>query len=569
MNARTPESALSIESFNPAMPLGWIVSSPTNPRKRFDQASMDELTANVKLHGVLTPVLVRPNPANELLFELVFGERRLRAAQAAGLETIPSTIRQLTDVQVIEIQIIENLQRADVHPIEEAEGYERLMAQAKPDGHHYTADDIAAKVGKSRRYVYNRLQLTKLCPEARNAFYDGKIDIKKAEAISRIGHHDTQRAALKEIAKPNYAGDTMSSRDVARLIARDYMTALKDAPFDIKIVDYQAKGKVIAGACGACPKRTGNAPDLFDEITTDKDTCTDIKCFHAKRDAQVAREAAEFEAKGLKVITGKEAKAILPSKWSNDASGEYVSHSQRNWDLPDSYGKLIGKAIAPAMVRNENSNEWVKVFPKAEVHALLKTKGVGKKADKPKAGAPHSQPMGAAGTNGYSQHDVIARGFRLVRDAFATGAQEADVRFLITCAVTDIFDYQGDLEIVGPIYAPELWNAGEDFDWHAVMEQCVATIEKLPNEALPQALLDLTAQACIDGGRDTAGLMELIKRHGQTEKKILKQLEADAKALAEAKAAAVKPTEPVLPVIQPLIKPQVEKAAGKKGKKAA
>src|SRR4051812_46403651 len=118
-------------------------ASKTNPRKHFHQAELDELAASIRSHGVLQPVLVRPAPSAKdpnVLFEIVAGERRFRAAKAAGLSTIPAIVRSLTDLQVLEIQVIENLQRSNLHPLEEAEGYEALR-KCDPN---YNADIIAA-----------------------------------------------------------------------------------------------------------------------------------------------------------------------------------------------------------------------------------------------------------------------------------------------------------------------------------------------------------------------------------------------------------------------------------------
>lgn len=568
MNARTPETALSIESFNPAMPLAWISSSPTNPRKRFDQASMDELTANVKLHGVLTPVLVRPSK-DGVGYELVFGERRFRAAAAAGLETIPTTIRDLTDVEVIEIQIIENLQRADVHPIEEAEGYERLMAQTKPDGHHYTADDIAAKVGKSRRYVYNRLQLTKLCPEAREAFYDGKIDIKKAEAISRIGHHDTQRAALKDVSHEH-----VSSRDAMERIRRFFMLEIKYASFDAKKADYQVKGKVIAGPCGTCPKRTGNNPDLFGEING-KDVCTDIKCYEAKRDAAMELRRQKYEAAGKKVITGKEAKEIFPHEYSRQPERGYVLPETSLWDMNaaeknngKSYAKLLGKELPTVLVQNPHSKELVELVDKSAATKLLKAKGI-IKAPKKDTSTSNASPIKGL-PNRAQENAMHARGYRMAREQLAAGASEADFRFLIKVALTSLIDFGGDAEVIGPIYAPDEFaaladsNRNNNYDlFEAVIKRATTAIDALPAAELPRVLIDINAQMCCDSFDNMADLEALNKRYGITKKQITKQLEADAKAKEAAKAAAVKPTEPVMPVIEPLIKPAKKAAKAK------
>jgi ParB/RepB/Spo0J family partition protein len=139
------------------VPLAKITPSTTNPRKSFPKDKLDELTDSVKRLGVLQPILLRPLNGGGT-YELVAGERRYRASKAAGLTDIPATVRELTDAEVLEIQVIENLQRSDPHELEEAEGYERCSS-AHPSGEKYTVDEIAAKVGKSRSYVFGRLKL--------------------------------------------------------------------------------------------------------------------------------------------------------------------------------------------------------------------------------------------------------------------------------------------------------------------------------------------------------------------------------------------------------------------------
>ena len=115
------------------IPLAHIQESNTNPRRQFDEAKLAELSDNIRLHGVLQPVLLRPLPGGEAgFYELVAGARRYRASKLAGRETIPATVRELTDTQCLELQLIENLQRADVHELDEARGYAALM-QLQPE----------------------------------------------------------------------------------------------------------------------------------------------------------------------------------------------------------------------------------------------------------------------------------------------------------------------------------------------------------------------------------------------------------------------------------------------------
>ncbi len=173
----------------------------TNPRKSFDKVALDELTSSVREHGVLQPVLLRPWPAGKkppkstkgvdvgfLNYEIVAGERRWRAAQAAGLAEIPALVRELTDTQVLEIQVVENLQRTDLHPLEEADGYRRLVA-AK-----YDVARIAERVGRSVAYIYDRLKLANLVDEARELFLAGKIQAGHAIVLARLKPEDQKRA---------------------------------------------------------------------------------------------------------------------------------------------------------------------------------------------------------------------------------------------------------------------------------------------------------------------------------------------------------------------------------------
>jgi ParB family chromosome partitioning protein len=154
------------------IPLSRIQESKTNPRRQFDETRLAELADSIRLHGVLQPVLVRPLPGGDAaLYELVAGSRRYRASRLARMETIPASIRELTDTQCLELQLIENLQRADVHELDEARGYAALM-QMQPET--YTVETLAEKIGRSEKYVYARLRLTHLVEEVQQAFYSEK-----------------------------------------------------------------------------------------------------------------------------------------------------------------------------------------------------------------------------------------------------------------------------------------------------------------------------------------------------------------------------------------------------------
>jgi ParB family chromosome partitioning protein len=273
------------------VPIERLRESPTNPRRHVDKAAFDELVKSVTTHGVLVPLLVRPLADAELSFEIVAGSRRYKAAKKAGIAEIPIRARPLTDVEVLEIQVIENIQRADVHPLDEGEGYRVLMQRAG-----YEVPAIAEKVGKSVSYVYQRLKLTELTPAAKKAFLADAITAGHAILLARLQPKD-QAEALKECALDDDAWDGPASvRDLARWIDHQIHLDLNSAPFP------KADAQLVpaAGPCTTCPKRTGFAPELFPDIKK-KDTCTDRVCFHGKVEAFLAQQRTALAAKGGEV----------------------------------------------------------------------------------------------------------------------------------------------------------------------------------------------------------------------------------------------------------------------------
>ena len=160
-----------------SLPVARIVAHAGQPRRRFDTQAMADLTASIKERGVLQPILVRPLSGN--LFEIVAGERRWRAAQAAGLHEMPVVVRELDDTQAYEVALIENIQRADLNPIEEAEGYARLIHEF---GH--TQDAVAKIVGKARSHVANLLRLLDLPEGVRAMVIDGRLGMGHARALA-------------------------------------------------------------------------------------------------------------------------------------------------------------------------------------------------------------------------------------------------------------------------------------------------------------------------------------------------------------------------------------------------
>jgi ParB family chromosome partitioning protein len=179
-----PAAASSVQD----IPLENIRESSSNPRRVFDEAQLRELADNIKSHGVLQAILIRPSPDGvDGMYELVAGARRFRASKIAGKDTIPATVRDLTDAKAQELRLIENLHRANIHELDEGIGYRSLMA-LKPN--FYTVETIAAQVAKSPSYVKGRISLTELIPAAQTAFYDGRLTVAHALEIARLQARD-------------------------------------------------------------------------------------------------------------------------------------------------------------------------------------------------------------------------------------------------------------------------------------------------------------------------------------------------------------------------------------------
>ena len=364
--------------------LDIIVSSLTNPRKTFNADRLTELANSIKSNGVHAPILVRPLPAARLMdtfhsrgdgkplptHEIVAGERRYRASALAGCSTIPALVRDLSDEQVLEIQIVENLQRDDLTELEEAEGYEALMRHSG-----LTVDQVASKISKSRSYVYKRIKLLDLSLECKDALRIGQIDATRALLIARIPDTALQTKALAEATRANYRGDVCSVRDLQTWLQANVMLRLDFAAF--KITD--ARLVPAAGSCKDCPKRTGANPDLFTDVQG-ADICTDPACFNKKAAAHRDVLVARAEAKGMRVIDGAEAKVLFPHKYIDRPKG-YSALSQMREDVADgeprTLGKLLGKSdLAAVLIENPYTKELIEAVPTDEAEAMLLARGL-------------------------------------------------------------------------------------------------------------------------------------------------------------------------------------------------
>ena len=188
------------------LPISEIIPNKEQPRKTFDEDALAELAESIKQHGVLQPLLVRPLPSGG--YQLVAGERRWRASRMAKLREVPVVVKELTDTETMEIAIIENLQREDLNPIEEAEGLQALI-----DKCGFTQEEVAASVGKSRSAIANSLRLLRLPQEVRDMTREGSISAGHARALLSLDNE----AVIYEAAQ-NIVNNNLSVRDIERLV---------------------------------------------------------------------------------------------------------------------------------------------------------------------------------------------------------------------------------------------------------------------------------------------------------------------------------------------------------------
>lgn len=387
-----------------------IRPSPDN-RKRFNETALQELAASVKADGVAQPILIRPvEPTAEQpeIYEIVAGERRWRASRIAGLETIPAMVRSLDNLQAAKIRILENLQREDPHPLEEAEGYEQLMLR-----HGYSADQLAEEIKKSRAYVYGRLKLCALTTDVREQFLDNKISASTALLIARIPVPALQVRALTEITSTSsYTNEPMSYRRAVEHVQGRYMLDLAAAIFPMG----DAKLLATAGSCTACPKRTGNQPEIFTGISAD--VCTDPDCFSEKRAALHAQTIVNANKKKIPILEGEEARLALRKQSLSDSelvTGQtQLLYFARNAPATKNHGipeKILGTLNMPRVAAyiKDSDGSVIPMYDRTAMQEALEKSGVCETI------AQHQDRMAdvkSAGGRVFNGHDMTARDAR-------------------------------------------------------------------------------------------------------------------------------------------------------------
>lgn len=193
INALFPGESLSETEKISQIKIGQLKTNPYQPRKIFDDAALQELSESIKEHGILQPVVVRKHGQH---FELVVGERRFRAAKLAKLKEVPAIVKELTDQQMMELAILENLQREDLTPIEEAEAYQKLMEALS-----LTQEQLAFRLGKSRPHIANHVRLLALPENVRNMISDKKLTMGHGRTLLGLRSKKLIPETAEKVAK--------------------------------------------------------------------------------------------------------------------------------------------------------------------------------------------------------------------------------------------------------------------------------------------------------------------------------------------------------------------------------
>jgi ParB/RepB/Spo0J family partition protein len=538
------------------IPLDQIDVDPNNPRKTFNQSKLEELARDIKLHGVTQPTIVRPNGKR---YMLVVGERRYRASMAAGEKTLPAIVRVMTDAEALEQQLIENDGdlRQPVHPLEEAEAYRKLHEK-----HGLKTEELAKRLGKSREWVYGRLQLLKLGEEGRQAFRDGKLSTELARLVARVPNPETQQRVLKDILEKHhefnnetgvYGPRTMSYREALEHIQEHYMVKLSGAAFSLEDATLTD-----AGSCAACPKRTGNAAGLFADVKG-ANVCTDPGCFRDKEKAALKRKREQLEAKGADVLSPAEAKRVFQVDYDDKVrikpNAEFVEAAEK---VPgDRKGRTWGDLV-------DASAKKVAIDPKGKAHQLVPldqlkkaVKETGAKVELPKA-----EKTARDVSYDWKREQEREEKARVIREQIAAKVIEAEVAAVEASKETEA----AFLRQIALHHSPEVMSAR---GWKSEKD-----VQSWIAKADVPRLRGMIAQAIIGSARAHTwnGYAPEIKELATAHKIDIAKLEAELKAALKeqekAKAVAEEKPAPAAKTAEASTEKPAAKSAPKKKAKA-
>ncbi len=503
--------------------VGLLVAHPDNPRAAGPLDDLSGLRDSISAHGILSPLIVRPLGDS---YQVVCGHRRLACAEELQISAVPCFVRELTDAEALEVQLVENLQRENLHPLEEAEALQRLLTAGS-----HTTESLAAAIGKSRGYVAGRLRLASLTEAAKDILRRDPGAVATALLVARIPDPKLQAKAVVEILEGITRwvnGKTvklpMPAREAAELIREKYMLTLADAPFaldDEHLVP-------AAGACTRCPMRTGCSPDLFGDVD-ETNLCTNPTCYGLKVAAawdQAAKVAQAQKHPMAKILPlGKATRAV---EKFNGSFVRLTEKDDRDKERRTFRQIATAKAIEPQvyLARGEKGGV-VPVYQRTEFDALVarkKTKkAAAEKAQEPSAPSPEDWRL---------KSEIRQRAMK----AFATELWKKAIEFARQAPSEELLREYLQLSYDGDEGALEMLRE----------RQILQPKEKLETALERLEMSDLWATAIVllaDGNRYAAE--DFARRFGIGLSAITKAAEKEVLAeLAAAKAPKVKPDTP-------------------------
>lgn len=407
--APAPAAAVAVQIAQPpsaaqliTVPIAEVVVCPLNPRKQIHEADIEEMADSILEHDIVQPPVARPGKYQGT-FEVVFGQRRLlgkrRAiakAKEAGdpiSESIQLLVREMDDRTVLEEAWIENLQRVDVGVRDEVEGFQAMLDLRDEEGRPvYTQESLAARFGKKKTFVSERLNLRNVPEEMWRAYEEGLIGLRQMAKVGKLPTEAMRKKAAGMVLRPDHRteDEPLTVRETEKMLKEHFMKSLRGCAWDLADEDLVPamtdKGgrRICGGACEDCPSRTGSAAELQGSLTSgqvgvfgnDANSCMMPSCYEKKHEAFAVRALREASEKGSKVLTPDEAKRVFQSWGSGGVStscgyvslAEYPSYMETGHhageDTLPAWGEMI-REVDPKLVTAGRSPMT------GEVHYLL------------------------------------------------------------------------------------------------------------------------------------------------------------------------------------------------------
>lgn len=541
------ETTVAAEGDIRYIPLSELHESPWNPRQYYPDRAMAELVESMRQGGFRSwlPLMVRPIAGDGAIpssggYEIGAGHRRSRAAIEAGLVVVPCIVREMSDEEFLDVLNFDNSGREDVHPLHEAAGWKAWMEKTGKG-----VVDIAARIGQSIAYVYQRLKYSALIEDGCKAFLDGQITAGHAILIARLQPKE-QKSALKFL-EPDWRGGRPGVRELAAFIMRDVHLDMRSARFDTESATLLAG----AGPCTTCQKRTINSVDLPVEIGSAGDECTDPGCFKMKLTNYLVQIRADLAGKHPEIVDVSSAYTKPPKNVLGPSQYQIVKKGDK-----DSKPAIVTDGAAAGTViyikerpkASSSQDSWEKQEEKRKAEEARAT-----------AAADRERPIRLA---------VL----KAIWDQASAGFATTDLRAALAALLaTDSSSGQATFVAFLGIKVANRWQAKGDLLKHlprmpdadiirlALVLPCVDEFDEraLAKNAPAPTLMGLAKRFKVDAVKIRRQIEEAAKEaEGGTRREVEKPSKAKAPAPAKKKPAPVKKAKPAKPA----------KSAGKKKK---